>query len=189
MWYIVKKQLTLTTLILITAISSTIFAIDGGHYDHRFSFKISGIIFNEINDKLNITKELINNDCYTPATSTMSTQAFNIANEQQRFITEWGCTNSNNTVSNLVSGYVVLRDDIGMLSNAKIMLVAKDSQGNRINTDSGGAQAIDSWCYHFVDNDATDGITTSQYIDMDANGSNEFDLARVFKGIGCGTIN
>ena len=36
---------------------------------------------------------------------------------------------------------------------------------------------------------STDGITTSQYIDMDANGSNEFDLARVFKGIGCGTIN
>lgn len=162
---------------------------DENLYDKRFKMTINNALYNEIYDKLVLAKTIVDDRCYTSSNSSFSNLAYTIDSDDQRWIKEWGCTNTNGSVSNLVSGYVITKDDIGFLSNAKIMIVAKDSNGDRINTDSGGNQPMSSWCYHFVDNDSSDGITISELVDVDASGSNETSLSRVFKGVDCGTIS
>ena len=162
-------------------------AIGYNDIDDSFVLSIDTSFLNEIHSKLEVAKELVSDLCYTSLTSSFSNLNYSISSDKSLFVREWGCSNTNSTVNNVVAGYVLTVGDIGILSNAKIMVVARDSNGDRINTDNGGNQPISSWCYHFVDQDANDGVIVSESINVDSVSDAETSLSRIMLNDHCGS--
>ena len=154
--------------------------------DNRVSeFLDSKGSFKEISEKLGLIKNFINQRCYTAATSNFSNLVYSIPESKRLFVTNWGCTNTNGTRNNMVSGFVQMDNSISFLTDSKIMLVAKDSNQNIINTDNGGSQSINGWCIHIVDSNTSDNITVTELIDVDGDGTSETSIARLLKEVAC----
>ena len=81
-----------------------------GYYDDGddpFILSNETSFLNEIHSKLEIAKAVVSDVCYTPLTSSFSNLNYSITADKSLFVREWGCSNTNNSVNNVVAGYVL----------------------------------------------------------------------------------
>ena len=105
----IRPYCLVRTMAILPAVCFISTNIDASYLSYEDGF------LEEISDKLIIAKEIIDNQCYSASTSSFSNLAYTIDATKQKFITEWGCHNSNGTRNNLVSGYVIMGSKVNFL--------------------------------------------------------------------------
>lgn len=145
--------------------------------------------FRELRDKIEIGKTILKEQCFdadagTPFTST----SYSVASEDQRFVSSWGCTNTDGTLTDLVAVHATTIADIGFLSNRKLILVALDQEHSRIDSDAANiaTRYVTAWCLKTVD---TSGNAVSDDLDVDGDGENDRSISSILGYRECGTIS
>ena len=146
---------------------------------------------NEIKDKLELAKVILKEQCFdADAVTPFVATDFNVTQSEQRFVSSWGCTNTDGSLNDLVAVHATALGDIGFLSKAKIMLVSLDQVHNRIDSDAANiaSRYATAWCLKVVDTDATDGISVTNNVDMDGDGNTDRSISSMLGYRECGTL-
>ena len=139
-------------------------------------------VFKETLQKLNIAKTIFKDQCFDADAGTpFASQNYTITSDKRKWISGWGCTNTDGSATDLAAIYVDTIANIGYLSNTRMMLVALDQNHNQIDTDAANiaTRYATHWCLKLIDNDTTDGITVTNNIDFDADTDTDITFEQI----------
>lgn len=147
----------------------------------------------ELKEKIEMMKVLVKDTCFDPTDSnsdsvyfSTTNSVFNISSGNQRWIASWGCTASDGTNNDVVAGYALFKDAIGMFDEMKVVLVGLDQTNVKIQTTSFDTNdRISAWCVSVIDNNNGDSVAISANLDIDGDGSTELTIQRLLQEIAC----
>ena len=147
----------------------------------------------ELKEKIEMMKILVKDICFDPTDTnsdsvyfSTTNSVFNIDAGNQRWIASWGCTASDGTDNDVVAGYALFKDAIGMFDEMKVVLVGLNQTNEKIQTTSFDTNdRISAWCVIVFDNNSGDGVSVSGNLDIDGDGATELTIHRLLHEIGC----